>query len=349
MAALSLSDKIAVIGAGTMGAGIAQVAATAGHQVVLIDIAEGVGLDGLVKRGKKTQDEVDAIVGRVQAAQNLVDAKDCKLVIEAIVENLQVKQSLFAEIESLCANDTIIASNTSSISISALSAKAQRPERVVGMHFFNPAAILKLVEVVSGLQTSPQIAKTIYQTSLAWGKKPVHTKSTPGFIVNRVARSFYGEALRSLNEHVASPATLDYLMRSCGGFKMGPLELTDLIGQDINNAVSESVYNAFYQDKRFLPSVLQAEMVAAGLLGRKSGRGFYDYSADKPAPDIEPTAITTQNRQVKVVGDLGPIDGLLSLINDSRVYHESKQAKRLFNSPMAVRRLNVLPINALLI
>ena len=328
MTALSTNDKVAIIGAGTMGAGIAQVAATAGHQVVLIDIAEGAaekgrasiqsGLSGLVTRGKKTQDEVDAIVSRIRAAQNLADAKGCKLVVEAIVENLHIKQTLFAEIEAMCADDTIIASNTSSISISALSAKAQRPEQIVGMHFFNPAAILKLVEVVSGLQTSPHVAETVYATSLAWGKKPVYTKSTPGFIVNRVARPFYAEALRSLNEQVASVATIDSVMRSCGGFKMGPLELTDLIGQDVNSAVTESVYNAFFQDKRFLPSVLQAEMAAAGLLGRKSGRGFYDYSIDKPDADIEATVAKPADVQtVNVIGQLGPVTSLLDLINDS--------------------------------
>lgn len=332
MSALSSDKKIAVIGAGTMGAGIAQVAANAGHEVVLIDIADGaaekgrtsvrLGLERLVDKGKKTSDEVKSLLSRIQISRSINDSADCALVIEAIVENLTVKQTLFSELEELCQASTIIASNTSSISISALSAKAQRPENIVGMHFFNPAAILKLVEVVSGLQTSHDTAELVYQTALAWGKKPVHSKSTPGFIVNRVARPFYAEALRSLNEQVASVATIDQLMRDCGGFKMGPLELTDLIGQDVNCAVTESVYSAFYQDKRFMPSVLQAEMVSAGLLGRKSGRGFYDYSAAPPKADIEAViSVATETSRVKIIGDvadkIGPLKSLTTLLQRS--------------------------------
>jgi len=293
MGALSTSDRVAVIGAGTMGAGIAQVAATAGHKVVLLDIADGAALNGknsirlglekLVSRGKKTQAEVDFILDKITAVNTFESIKECRLVVEAIVENLDVKRKLFADIEGLCGEHTIIASNTSSISISALAAQTKKPANIVGMHFFNPAAILKLVEVVSGLQTSKDVAETIFETAKAWGKLPVHAKSTPGFIVNRVARPFYAESLRALSEQVASVATIDTLMRSCGGFKMGPLQLTDLIGQDINCSVTESVYNAFYQDKRFMPSVLQAEMVSAGLLGRKTGIGFYDYQSPRQA------------------------------------------------------------------
>jgi len=323
MSALSNSEPIAVIGAGAMGAGIAQVAAAAGHPVWLLDIAEGAaqqgkesikaGLGSLVAKGKKTQTEVDDLLRRIQPVRELEALADSRMVIEAVVENVDVKQKVFSEIESLCADETIIASNTSSISISALAANAKRPENIVGMHFFNPAAILKLVEVVSGLKTSQEIAKTVFDTAQAWGKLAVHAKSTPGFIVNRVARPFYAEALRSLNEQLATVATIDTLMRSCGGFKMGPLELIDLIGQDVNHAVTESVYQAFYQDKRFMPSVLQADMVAAGLLGRKSGQGFYDYSNDKPEADTQAPTGAGSN-VVKLVGSMGPVDSLLDLL-----------------------------------
>jgi 3-hydroxybutyryl-CoA dehydrogenase len=320
LAALSINDRVAVIGAGTMGAGIAQVAASAGHHVILFDIGDGaaqkgfasikLGLDKLVERGKKTQQYVDELLLKIAPTQRLNDVKGCRLAIEAIVENLDVKQSVIADIEKLTDEDTIIASNTSSISISALAAKAQRPENVVGMHFFNPAAILKLVEVVSGLQTSIETAQTVFDAAVAWGKKPVHAKSTPGFIVNRVARPFYAEALRSLTEQFASVETIDALMRSGGGFKMGPLELTDLIGQDVNCAVTESVYNAFYQDKRFMPSVLQAEMVSAGLLGRKSGKGFYTYPKEKKEPGAGDRCLVNKIDQVDVIGSLDTVVGL---------------------------------------
>lgn len=319
MSALKQENIIGVIGAGTMGAGIAQVAADAGHSVILFDIADGAaqkgvagvrkGLMRLVEKGKRTAASVDELVARIRPVQVLDELTDAKLIIEAIVEDLDVKQSVIADLEALCADDTIIASNTSSISISALAAQTKRPERIVGMHFFNPAAILKLVEVISGLQTAPSIAQTVYETAAAWGKSPVHAKSTPGFVVNRVARPFYAEALRSLTEQVADVPVIDVLMRECGGFKMGPLELIDLIGLDVNRAVTESVYNAYYQDKRFQPSVLQAEMVAAGLLGRKSGRGFYDYNGEKALPvfeevrALEPTVIRA-----------GAVSGLLATL-----------------------------------
>lgn len=328
MSALSIDQKVAVIGAGTMGAGIAQVAADAGHSVVLIDVAEGAaqkgkeniqrGLEPLIEKGRRHEADVVDLLSRIRTSQNIADCAGCALVIEAIIEDLDIKRRVFNDVEKYGDDMTIIASNTSSISISELSADAKRPDNIVGMHFFNPAAILKLVEVVSGLQTSSKNADIVYQTAIAWGKQPVHAKSTPGFIVNRVARPFYAEALRSLTEQVADVATLDSLMRSCGGFKMGPLELTDLIGQDINNAVTNSVYQAFYQDKRFMPSVLQAEMTAAGLLGRKSGRGFYDYSIDKPAATVETTrAQSNVVNHVKVIGALGYVNSLISLIEKS--------------------------------
>ncbi len=335
MSAISNNDPVAVIGAGTMGAGIAQVAATAGHPVTLIDIAEGMadkgkanienGLAGLVKRGKKNQQDVDMILERITTSNQIEDAGKSALVIEAIVEDLKIKQSLFADLETFCSQNTIIASNTSSISISALSSKCQHPQRIVGMHFFNPAAILKLVEVISGLHTCPEVANSIYDTCLAWGKKPVHAKSTPGFIVNRVARPYYAEGLRSLNEQVASVSTLDSLMRSCGGFKMGPFELTDLIGQDVNSSVTELVYQAFFQDKRFMPSIIQTELVSAGLFGRKTGRGFYDYSTDKPTIDSEPL-ITTQKQPENaiIVGEIDLADGLEAALSSSPINVDKK-------------------------
>ena len=293
---------VGVIGAGTMGAGIAQVAATAGHRVVLYDIVEGAadaavatlraGMERLIDRGKFTADQVETICSAIQASSDLEDIAASGLVVEAILEDLDTKRQVFATVEKLCPNTTVIASNTSSISISALAAGMAQPERFVGMHFFNPAAIMKLVEVVSGLLTNRSVADAVFSLANAWGKKPVHTKSTPGFIVNRVARPFYAEALRSLSEQVAPVSVIDTVLKSCGGFKMGPLELTDLIGHDVNAAVTESVYRAMFDDQKYLPSIVQTEMVIAGLLGRKTGHGFYTYDDDGSR---EPTPVPTSN------------------------------------------------------
>ncbi|HEY5309932.1 MAG TPA: 3-hydroxyacyl-CoA dehydrogenase, partial [Casimicrobiaceae bacterium] len=222
----------------------------------------------------------------VHAIGSLVSAR---LIVEAIVEDPEVKRKLFRELEVVVGADAILATNTSSLSITTLAAGMKHPGRVAGMHFFNPAPLLPLVEVVSGLATDPEIADALYATALAWGKSPVHARSTPGFIVNRCARPFYAEALRVLAERAAEPATLDAVMREAGGFRMGPFELMDLIGLDVNIAVTRSVWEAFFHDARFTPSVAQHEMVAAGYLGRKAGRGFYDYatSAVRPAPATE--------------------------------------------------------------
>lgn len=340
MAALDTNKQIAVIGAGTMGAGIAQVAAASGHQVILFDVAEGAaqkGLDGvakglakLVERGKKTQQDVDALCARIKATDKFEDMAGSMLVIEAIVENLDIKRKVLADLEALLDEQAIFASNTSSISISALAAQMKHPQRLAGMHFFNPAPILKLVEVISGLQTDANIAETLYDTAKAWGKLPVHAKSSPGFIVNRVARPFYAEALRSLNEVVADVPTLDAIMRGAGGFKMGPLELTDLIGQDINNAVTESVYGAYYGDKRFQPSTVQREIVDSGMLGRKNGRGFYDYSegAEKPQASI----VSEQNKPANVIvyGDLGPAAALIEMAEQAGIKVEQKKSDKAY-------------------
>ncbi|CAM3484196.1 3-hydroxyacyl-CoA dehydrogenase PaaH [Halomonas lysinitropha] len=296
MPALATSEIIAVIGAGAMGAGIAQVAAQAGHPVRLYDNRDGAaraGIDGVrrqlekrVARGKMAQDEGEAIVARMTPVDGLADLADSRLVVEAIVENLEVKRQVFAELESLCGADTLLTSNTSSLSITSIAANLERPERMAGMHFFNPAPVMKLVEVISGLATDADVAETLYATAEAWGKVPVHASSTPGFIVNRVARPFYAEGLRLLQEGAAVPATLDALLRQAGGFRMGPFELMDLIGHDVNYAVTRSVFDAYFGDTRFEPSLVQQALVEAGRLGRKSGLGFYDYSenAEGDAP-----------------------------------------------------------------
>ncbi|MFO1322182.1 MAG: 3-hydroxyacyl-CoA dehydrogenase PaaH [Burkholderiales bacterium] len=298
--AVSPDVTVAVIGAGTMGNGIAHVAARAGHPVVLFDVStEAVergrsaiakDLGFLVSKQRLGQAEADAILGRVRTATTLEAVGGAGLVVEAIVEDREAKRRLFAELESRLPDTAIIASNTSSFSITELAAGLGHPERVVGMHFFNPAPRMALVEVVDGLQTDPKVAESILATSRAWGKTPVRARSTPGFIVNRVARPYYGEAMRTLTEQACTPATLDAVLRDCGGFAMGPCELMDLIGLDVNLAVTGSVFSALGWDRRYAPSLIQQELVRGGRLGRKSGRGFHDYGpgASAPVADVEP-------------------------------------------------------------
>ena len=294
MPALPSTAMIGVAGAGAMGAGIAQVAAQAGHVVRLFDMQAGAAekaiagigraLGRLVDKGKLANAEAGAITARVRPAAVLSEFADCALVIEAIVERLDSKRSLFAELEGIVASDCILATNTSSLSITAIAAGMKAPQRFAGMHFFNPAPLMALVEVVSGLATAQEVLGTLHATATAWGKSPVAAQSTPGFIVNRVARPYYGEALRLLHERASDPATIDAVLRDAGGFRMGPFELMDLIGHDVNFAVSHSVYNAYFQDPRFKPSLIQQELVAAGYLGRKSGRGFFHYGDGMAAP-----------------------------------------------------------------
>ena len=309
------TTPIAVIGAGIMGAGIAQVAAQAGHPVKLHDARPGAAaeakarlgatLEGLVAKGKLSAEAAAATLARITPIEQLQQAEGARIAIEAIVEDLAAKRALFRELEALLPADAILATNTSSISVTAIANGLQRPGRLVGMHFFNPVPLMKLVEVVSGLQTEPAVAAAIFELSKAWGKVPVHARSTPGFIVNRIARPYYAEALALLLEQAAAPEAIDACLRGAG-FRMGPCELMDLIGHDTNLAVTKSVYEANFFDKRFVPSVLQAEMVAGGLLGRKSGRGFYTYPAGAPAlpaPDAERATRALQAaREVTVHG-----------------------------------------------
>ncbi len=319
--ALPTTAPVAVIGAGTMGAGIAQVAAQAGHPVLLFDAADGAaeaGKAGIAKvlgkrvaKGKMTQADLDALLGRVTCAATIADLAPAKLVIEAIVERLDVKQSVFTQVEEVCGDDTILASNTSSLSLTAIGAALRRPRNLVGMHFFNPAPLMALVEVISGIATAPDVAATTYATAAAWGKAPVHAKSTPGFIVNRVARPFYAEGLRVLEEQGADVATIDACARECGGFRMGPFELMDLIGNDVNYAVTSSVFALYYNDKRFLPALAQKDLVDAGWLGRKSGRGFHDY-AEGAEPPVPATAAACPPPGDIVVRGATPLDGRIA-------------------------------------
>jgi len=292
VSALPTEKLVAVVGAGAMGAGIAQVAAAAGHRVKLLDAREGAAqaavaslhatFDKLAARGKLTVEAANAAKARLQPTSELANLPDAGLVIEAIVEDLAAKQKLFADLEAIVGADCLFASNTSSISLTAIGAALKHPGRLAGLHFFNPAPLMALVEVIDGLATDPAVGETLFATAEAWGKTAVRARSTPGFIVNRVARPYYGEGLRLLGEGAADCATLDAVLREAGGFRMGPFELMDMIGLDVNFAVSKSVWTAFFNDPRFAPSLIQQELVAAGFLGRKSGRGFYAYGDAAP-------------------------------------------------------------------
>jgi len=325
------NSVIGIVGAGIMGRGIAQVAAKAGHEVILYDSWDGAvdnamkindkELSRLVEKGKMTQEAKDKTVSLMKPTMKIEDLAPCDLIIEAIIENKDIKQEVFKQIEEIC-DDVVIASNTSSISISALANGMKRPDRVIGMHFFNPAPIMKLVEVISGLQSDKQIVEDVHALATAWGKKAVYVKSSPGFIVNRIARPFYAEALRVYEEGVADFATIDEVVRSGGKFRMGPFELMDLIGNDTNYSVTESTFNSYYQDPRFKPSLTQQEFSQAGLLGRKSGEGFYKYIEGKQQDrDIvsKVTAAKIQIEEVSICGDLGAASSLEALFDNAGI------------------------------
>lgn len=289
--------KIGVLGAGSMGSGIAQVAATAGHEVIVFDTFTAALeqmqhkllkiLNRLIEKGRIDEAIRDGILSRIHYASSMNEFKDCGLVIEAIIENIDIKKKVFAQLESITNDDAILASNTSSLSIASIAAACENSQRVIGIHFFNPAPLMKLVEIIPAVQTSEattQQAKTLVDS---WGKLTVLAKDTPGFIVNRIARPFYSEALRILEEGIADVATIDWAMKNIGGFRMGPFTLMDYIGNDVNYTVTETVFTAFYFDPRYKPAFTQKRLSEAGYHGRKSGRGFYDYrkNAQNPAPN----------------------------------------------------------------
>lgn len=279
-----------------MGAGIAQVAAQKGHEVYLTDKFEKALVKAkeghekilarLVEKERLKPGEDKEILGRISYTSNMADLKDAGLVIEAVIENIEIKKAIFQELESIVAEDAILASNTSSLSIASIGSSVKNAERVIGIHFFNPAPLMPLVEIIPAVSTSVETTNKAREIIDSWGKVTVLAKDTPGFIVNRVARPFYGEAVRMYEEGFADPATIDWAMTELGGFRMGPFTLMDFIGHDVNYAVTESVFEAFYYDARYRPNLTQKRMVEAGWLGRKTGKGFYDYTegAKKPEP-----------------------------------------------------------------
>ena len=289
--------QVGVVGAGAMGSGIAQVAAQAGHQVVLFDTKQE-ALDAakmklskimarLVEKGKLNETDAQDLQDRINYANDMKAFADCGIVIEAIIENLEIKKFVFSNLEEICSNDALLATNTSSLSVASIASACKHPERVIGIHFFNPAPLMPLVEIIPAIQTDPNVTQSARELIDSWKKVTVLAKDTPGFIVNRVARPFYGEALRIYEEGIADFATIDWAMTELGGFRMGPFTLMDFIGNDINYTVTETVFAAFYFDGRYKPSFTQKRHAEAGWLGRKSGRGYYDYSegTTKPEPN----------------------------------------------------------------
>ncbi|NUQ24262.1 MAG: 3-hydroxybutyryl-CoA dehydrogenase [Saprospiraceae bacterium] len=293
-------NKIGIIGCGAMGTGIAQVAAMAGHEVFLCDSDHAAwpraltnlstNINRLVEKNKISSDAAQDILNRILFTSAMEEMHGVDLVIEAIVENLEVKQSVFQQIEGIVSDSCILASNTSSLSITSIAAACEHPERVIGLHFFNPPPLMQLVEVIPAVQTAPELPAYAMLVMRQWGKYPVLAKDTPGFIVNRIARPFYGEALRIYEEGIADIATIDWAMTELGGFRMGPFELMDFIGHDVNYTVTETVFQAFFYDPRYKPAFSQKRLVEAGYLGRKAGRGFYDYTegVHRPEPNCDP-------------------------------------------------------------
>ncbi|URN97445.1 3-hydroxyacyl-CoA dehydrogenase PaaC [Leclercia adecarboxylata] len=336
---------VAVIGSGIMGAGIAEVAASHGHPVLVYDInADAISraIDGIrsrlesrVARGKLSAHAAEQTLQRLVPVTDVHSLVAADLVIEAASEQMAVKKALFAQLAEICPAKTLLTSNTSSISITAIAADLHHPERVAGLHFFNPAPVMKLVEVVSGLATSEEVVAQLTELAQRWGKQPVRCQSTPGFIVNRVARPYYAEAWRALEEQVAAPEVIDAALREGAGFPMGPLELTDMIGQDVNFAVTCSVFNAFWQERRFLPSLVQQELVLAGRFGKKSGQGVYNWRNDKPAVSWLDTVSDSYSvtHQLKKSDGVTEIDDLLLI--ETRGETAQALAKR-YGQPVVV-------------
>ncbi|MFF3713475.1 3-hydroxyacyl-CoA dehydrogenase [Streptomyces phaeochromogenes] len=329
MTALDLAGPVAVVGTGTMGQGIAQVALVAGHPVRLYDAVPGraqaaaeaiaARLDRLVEKDRLTGAERDAARARLRPAESLADLADSGLVVEAVLERLDVKQQLLRELEDVVDDDCLLATNTSSLSVTAIGGALRNPGRFVGLHFFNPAPLLPLVEVVSGFATDVTSATRAYEMARAWGKTPVACADTPGFIVNRIARPFYAEAFAVYEAQAADPATIDAILRESGGFRMGAFELTDLIGQDVNESVTRSVWEAFFQDVRFTPSLAQRRLVESGRHGRKTGHGWYDYGAEGERPEPHTAEKVQPPAYVVAEGDLGPAAELIALIREAGI------------------------------
>jgi 3-hydroxybutyryl-CoA dehydrogenase len=306
MVNLSKNTTIGVIGAGTMGAGIAQVSAASGHPTVLFDANPAMvekartslkaTFAKLIEKGKYSVEQADAILGRIVFADSLTAFSSCGLIIEAIIENLGIKKEVFTSLEKIVGDDCILATNTSSLSVTSIAAACRLPQRIIGIHFFNPAPLMPLVEVIPGIATAADLSASVKTLLSSWGKSAVTVKDTPGFIVNRVARSYYGESIRIYEESwegvpqgIDGFATIDLALKTVGGFKMGPFELMDMIGNDINFTVTETVWTQFFYDARFKPSLTQKRLFEAGRFGKKSGAGYYDYSPNvtvtKPLTD----------------------------------------------------------------
>ena len=305
--------KIGIIGGGAMGSGIAQVFAQAGHPVVLYDINQDAldrskqnlakTFEKLVAKEKYTAEKAQEIQDAIEYASRLEAFTSIDLMIEAIIENLEIKKSVFKQVEEIVSENCILASNTSSLSIASIASACSNPERVIGIHFFNPAPLMALVEIIPAVQTREGLAEEIKALIQTVGKLPVITKDTPGFIVNRVARPFYSESIRILEEGVADAETIDFAMTSLGGFRMGPFELMDFIGHDVNYRVTESVFESFFYDPRFKPSFSQKRLFEAGYYGRKSGRGFYNYAegVEKKAPSQDQALLEKIYKRVLVM------------------------------------------------
>ncbi len=284
---------IGITGAGAMGSGMAQVAATAGHEVRLYDISPEAGqkaLDNIIQstsklatKGILTHEEAKAITGRIYLCDKLETLSDCSLIIEAVIEDVAVKKDLFARLEKILTSEAVLATNTSSLSVTSIASTLQKPDRFIGIHFFNPPVLMKLVEVIPALQTHTSVTDTVCNIITSWGKEVVLAKDTPGFIVNKVARPYYSEAIRIMEEGIADMETIDASMVE-HGFKMGPFALMDFIGHDVNYRVTESVWKGFYYDPRYRPSFSQLRLLEAGWLGRKSGKGFYTYPKSEAVP-----------------------------------------------------------------